>query len=261
MSAAVELLAAIDALAAAPRLLVASDYDGTLADIVDDPRRAVPHQRAVRALEGLARTSDTVVAVVSGRSLDDLVTTSGLPGTVHLVGSHGAELDDATSTLTGDERSRLAEVMAAVHGVAATVPGALVEPKPFGVAFHTRRVPLVTARVATEQVVAELSRRAGVWTRRGKAVVEFAVRDADKGSALEWLRRQHLPDAVLFVGDDVTDEQAFEVLGSGDVGVKVGEGATAANLRVADPSAVADLLERLLRARTAHVDSIAARNR
>ncbi len=85
-------------------------------------------------------------------------------------------------------------------------------------------------------------------------VVELAVIDADKGSAIERLRRESGADVVLFVGDDVTDEDAFAVLGAADIGIKVGEGTTLATYRVADTDETADLLNLLVELRTAWLD-------
>ncbi|OWY61208.1 hypothetical protein B7486_65010, partial [cyanobacterium TDX16] len=79
--------------ARAPQLLVACDYDGTIAPIVDDPMEAHPRRETVVALRALADLPQTSVAVISGRSLRDLATLSRLPPEIHLVGSHGSEFD------------------------------------------------------------------------------------------------------------------------------------------------------------------------
>ena len=77
----------------------------------------------------------------------------------------------------------------------------------------------------------------------------MAVVQVSKGAAIDTLRTRLGADAVLFVGDDVTDETAFARLRPGDVGVKVGEGETAAEYRVSTPEDVTDVLEALLAAR------------
>ena len=77
----------------APVLLVACDYDGTLAPIVEDPGRALPLPHAVTALRALSILPSTTVAVVSGRALRDLALLSRLPSEIHLIGSHGGEFD------------------------------------------------------------------------------------------------------------------------------------------------------------------------
>ncbi len=79
----------------------------------------------------------------------------------------------------------------------------------------------------------------------GKDVLELAVTDADKGSAVRRLAAELGAQGVLYLGDDVTDEDAFRALGADDIGVKVGAGDTVAAHRVADPAAVRDLLEQL----------------
>jgi trehalose 6-phosphate phosphatase len=89
----------------------------------------------------------------------------------------------------------------------------------------------------------------GVEATAGKAVLEMAVVQVSKGAAIDTLRGRLGADAVLFVGDDVTDETAFARLKPGDVGVKVGDGDTAAGFRVGAPEVVTALLEALLAAR------------
>ncbi|PZM95567.1 MAG: trehalose-phosphatase, partial [Actinobacteria bacterium] len=88
-----ELRAAIGRIARVPLLLVACDYDGTLAPIVEDPTKAVPLPESVAAIRALATLPQTTVAVISGRALRDLAVLSRLPSEVHLVGSHGSEFD------------------------------------------------------------------------------------------------------------------------------------------------------------------------
>ena len=88
-----DLVHALDDAAATPRLLVASDFDGTLAPIVNDPTGARPLPRAAEALIALAALPSTEVMLVSGRALEVLREYSGMPASVHLVGSHGAELE------------------------------------------------------------------------------------------------------------------------------------------------------------------------
>jgi trehalose 6-phosphate phosphatase len=83
----------------------------------------------------------------------------------------------------------------------------------------------------------------------GKAVIEFAVIETDKGEAIDILREQHDATAVVYFGDDVTDEKAFRRLRDSDVGVKIGQGETLASYRVETPEDVAAALKYLLDAR------------
>ena len=91
----------------------------------------------------------------------------------------------------------------------------------------------------------------GIVATPGKAVLDLAVTDMSKGAALDRMRGAA---AMFFAGDDVTDESAFARLRPGDVGVKVGEGDTAATHRVPDPAALVELLGRLLAARRQPAD-------
>ena len=112
------------ALAREPHLLVACDYDGTLAPIVDVPGDARPQRESVAALRALAALAETSVAVISGRSLHDLAALSRLPEEIHLVGSHGTEFDVGFARALAPEALALRDrVTDELHAIAATQPG------------------------------------------------------------------------------------------------------------------------------------------
>lgn len=226
----------------APVLLVACDYDGTLAPIVEDPAVAHPDQDALRALAHLAGLPNTHVAVISGRARAELERLLGPLQGARLIGGHGAEWGD------GEPSTRAIEVATRLHHVADQFPGALVESKPSGAAFHYRQVDDGAAERAAE-AAEEAAGELAIRVVHGKRVVEFSTSDADKGQALRRLRRELAPDVTVFIGDDVTDEDAFAVLGPTDIGVKVGDGDSAARWRVPDQASVAALLSDLAAAR------------
>jgi len=237
---------ALARLAREPHLLVACDYDGTLAPIVDVPGDARPRRESVAALRALAALSDTSVAVISGRSLHDLAALSRLPEEIHLVGSHGTEFDVGFARALAPEaralRDRVTEDMRAI---AAVHPGVMVEHKPAGAALHYRQASEEDSATALAAVREGPARLPGVHAREGKQVIELAVVEADKGYALDALRHQVGASAAIFVGDDVTDEDAFSRLTGPDLGIKVGLGPTFATQRVEGPDDVARLLARL----------------
>ncbi len=245
--------AALETLAASPRLVVALDFDGTLAPFADEPSRVGALPGSWAAVLTLHRAPDTEVVLVSGRPLDSLAAVSYAPEGMALVGSHGVEWrvdghDEAA--LTDDEAERVARVGAALDEVGARYPGVVIEHKPAGHGVHTRRVSAeVAARADADASEAAHAADPDVLERGGKDIVEFAVRHVTKGDAIVRLRELHGADAVFFAGDDVTDEDAFRVLGDGDVGVKVGPGETTAGYRVADPAALTDVLKQLARLR------------
>ena len=242
-------------LARIPVLLVGCDYDGTLAPIVENPDLAHPNLESVAALRHLASLPDTHVAVISGRSLRDLAALSRLPAEIHLVGSHGSEFDAGFTRDLSDEQLELLHVIADALDSAATAgPGFSVEAKPASIAFHYRRADPATAAPVVDRILDGVARTPGVEVKLGKMVVELAVIDTDKGTAIEQLRRQTAADAVIFVGDDITDEDAFAVLHGADLGIKVGPGDTRAQVRIDDTDEVANQLELLCEMRAEWLD-------
>jgi trehalose 6-phosphate phosphatase len=224
---------ALTRVARAGLLVVASDYDGTLSPIVEDPAAAVPLDAALGTLFEISESPTARVVIVSGRSHATLGELTGAPDTVTLVGDHGAEVADPPDPDAFDA------LIDAMEDVAARFPGAEAERKSHGVALHYRRAadPDGAARAALDT-----ARRFDGRLIEGKKVVEVVLADGDKGSAIASLRDRWGADAVVFFGDDTTDEDVFAVMGDADVGVKVGEGPTLAAYRVADPHGVAEAL-------------------
>ena len=131
-----DLQHALTAIAQTPRLLVTSDFDGTLAPIVNNPADARPLPAAAEALVALAALPDTTAALISGRARGVLKELSGMPDSVALVGSHGAEFD--TGFVREIDTDLLATITATLRDIAAGRPGVTVETKPASVALHVR---------------------------------------------------------------------------------------------------------------------------
>ena len=236
----------VSALARMPRLLIASDYDGTLAPLVDDPMQAYPRRESVVAMRTLAELPQTDVAVISGRALRDLAALSRLPEEIRLVGSHGGEFDVDFSNGLSPAQTELRNTLSSLaEQLTADVPGCQIERKPAGLAVHFRTVDPGFVSDAQERLMREIGDLEGVAVRRGHNVIDFAVYETDKGRALQELRHQLGATAVLYVGDDLTDEDAFATLSGPDVGIKVGRDASCAELRVEDPEVVSQLLAAL----------------
>lgn len=241
------LVGALREIARTPRLLVALDFDGTLAPEVDEPdqARALPEARA--AVLRMLEMPNTRVALVSGRSLASLIHVSQLPDHALLIGSHGIEirLDDPADHmgLNDSELERVGLLHEVLSEVADSIDQVWLEPKPAGFALHTRLATEHNSRVAhlvaRSEAAAELD---DLTVRNGKNVLEFSVRSTTKGEAIEHLRAYTKADAVFFAGDDVTDEDGFAALTPDDVGLKAGEGATLANFRVKGPTQISHAL-------------------
>ncbi|OBG57575.1 MULTISPECIES: trehalose-phosphatase [unclassified Mycobacterium] len=258
MSQLPDALTALDDLAAR-RPAVFFDFDGTLSDIVNDPDAAVPVDGATEALRQLA--TGCPVAILSGRDLADVTKRVGVPG-IWYAGSHGFELtapdgahhqnDDAAAAIpvleaaAGELRERLG-----------SIPGVVVEHKRFGVAVHYRnagrdRVGEVAAAVRAA------GRRDGLRVTTGREVIELRPDlDWDKGKTLRWVL-DHLTEAEpgartpVYLGDDITDEDAFDAVGDGGVPILVrhyddGDRATAARFALDSPAQAGEFTARLAR--------------
>ncbi|MFC9771991.1 MULTISPECIES: trehalose-phosphatase [unclassified Pseudarthrobacter] len=252
-----ELREAVRSIAATDHLLVAMDFDGTMAPIVPHADDARPLPRAAAAFAGLAALPRTTTALISGRALASLRSVASPPAESLLIGSHGAEAwlgpGSTGLELDEDQRTLLAEVRGILAEIAGEAPGTMLEDKPAGVVLHTRQAADDVAEDAVAAARSLLEDRKGVFLKNGKRVLETSVVHASKGEAVTFLRQAAGATAVLFAGDDTTDEDAFARLVPGDVGVKVGLDFTQAQYRVEAPVHVAELLEALLAARSSAV--------
>jgi len=247
-----ELRQALAAAARAPQLLVACDYDGTLAPITEDPWSVRPLPEAVSALRSLAVLPATAAAVISGRALRQLAVMSRLPAEVHLVGSHGLEFDlGFVNTLDRRARTLKWRVVDALRRITRGQSGAVLEVKPASAAVHVRQADPVVA----EQVLTMARSGPGAWdgvhVTEGVSTVELSVVPTDKGEALDVLRHRCGATAAVFVGDDSSAEEVFARLAGPDLGIKVGAGATLAPHRVRDPHEAAVVLSVLAELRSA----------
>ena len=261
----------LERLAATPVLLIALDFDGTLAPLLDEPMsaRALPDSKA--AVERLAGLPDTVVAFVSGRMLADLriIAEHQDDSRIYLAGSHGAEfwfpagIDDTLGASAGasagaspSERDTQPDavdadaIRAAADDLVADIDGAWIEHKALGFALHTRKSGADDAARATRDIDALVAERAPAWRRRtGQDILEFSTSHAGKDAAVAALRASIGATAVLFAGDDVTDEDAIAALSGDDLGIRVGPGETSARVRVDDAEELAGVLSTLAKMR------------
>ena len=237
-----DLLADLRQLAQSPQLLVATDYDGTIAPFVDNPMLAFPDREAAVGLRTLASLAQTHVGVISSRALRDLAALSRLPSEIYLVGSHGTEFDICFAMQMDAETQKRRDIVGEkLTEIALRYPGTSLEQKPASVAFHTRNAAPDVVDDAIKEVEALAATDDQLTFLTGKQVYEIGVMPTSKASALETLRTNVCATAVLFIGDGIADEEVFVSIGGPDVGVKVGEGDTAAKHRVGGPTDVAQL--------------------
>jgi len=241
----------------APRLLLCLDYDGTLVPIAPRPEKARPTPTLCTLLAQLARTPSVEVAVVSGRPLTDLCSLLPVPGLTY-VGTHGLEI----RTATGEVHSLMSAgaftmVMARLrHDLEVMISGRsglLLEDKRHALALHYRLAGQEDGEHAVGQFVAAVRayqrRGLAVEVLHGKKVVEVRPIGVNKGKAVQSLLG-HRDNTVLplYLGDDVTDEDAFRVLSSHGVRILVADPPrrTAAQYYLKDSAEVSSFLFRLL---------------
>lgn len=202
------------------------DFDGTLAPIADHPDAVVLPPGTRRAVRSLARRCP--VAILSGRGLEDLVDRVGLAG-LHYAGCHGLELRGPGGLREQRGGDHLRVLDAAERELRDTLGGSSgvrIERKRFGVAVHTRGASKERTREVAETVGLLGARKPRLEVHEGKQVLE--LRPAlgwDKGRALERLL-EHFGDGgrevcPVYLGDDVTDEDAFEAVQEGGIPVVV----------------------------------------
>jgi trehalose 6-phosphate phosphatase len=228
------------------RLLVAFDFDGTLAPIVPVPARARMRAGTRRLLADAARRYP--VAVVSGRALPDVADRlRGVPLRV-VFGNHGLEHDAARATPS----RRVARWVASLRAALGGWPGVVVEDKGHSVAVHYRGAPdRARARRAIEQAAGTLR---GARVLGGlEAVNVLPGRTVHKGTALRRAMTICRCERAIYVGDEHTDEDAFAALGPDRLlGVRVGASrGTHARFHLRSQAEVDDLLRALIRLRPA----------
>lgn len=227
------------------KVLLAFDYDGTLAPLVSAPAQAAI-RRSTRLL--LSRVSRRYpVVVISGRARDDALERLGGIEVCRVVGNHGAEPAADGAAI----RRRVRRWLPVLKTRLGRYHGVEIEDKVLSIAVHYRTTPdRDAARQAILSAAAEL---AGVRIVGGKLVVNFVVPEAPhKGLALERERTHFACDKAIYAGDDVTDEDVFQLDRPWLLSICVGrKPSTAARYYLRDQAEIDRLLETLvaLRAR------------
>jgi trehalose 6-phosphate phosphatase len=211
--------AGLDAILADPRrALIASDFDGTLAEIVPDPAAARAYPGAADVLGRLAPLVGTV-AIISGRPAADAVRLGGFRGVDGLIvlGQYGAERWENGGLTAAHVPDGVAAVRAALPDLlaAADAPdGTRIEDKGTALAVHTRQTAHPEeALERLREPLAKLATETGLALEPGRFVLEIRAPGIDKGAALQSLVRERGARSVLYFGDDLGDLAAFAALG------------------------------------------------
>lgn len=247
-------------LRAARHIMFISDYDGTLAPIVDRPELANLSPKAKELLQALAHQRRYTVGIISGRALADLKRKVGIRGIIY-AGNHGLEVEGPGMSFVNPVAEEIKPILRLLHGILSMalgrVKGAWVEDKGLTLSVHYRLAAEDKAGEVEnifEQVVAPARSRGKIKTTSGKKVYEVRPAVAwDKGKAialiLEKYKKGKGKALPMFLGDDLTDEDGFKVINKcNGISIVVGEeaGATHARYFLKSPAEVEELLEMLL---------------
>lgn len=212
------------------------DYDGTLTPIAETPDKAVISKETKKLLQKLSKSSNCAVGIISGRSLEDIKNTVGIKDIIY-AGNHGLEIEGPKIKFESQVSPRLKSV---IRNIAeellkrlSSIKGVLIEDKGLTLSIHYRLVDKKDMP-CFERILSEVTNpytvRDKIKVNSGKKVYEIKPPvQWDKGKVVLWLlsRQQFVSgkNKVLpvYIGDDVTDEDAFKILKRKGLTIFVGE--------------------------------------
>jgi trehalose-phosphatase len=238
-------------------LVVLCDFDGTLCEFDPDPAAVWLPERMRAALERIASGGAATVGLVSGRRLRDIRLRGHLACDAYYAGLHGLEIEGPGARFVHPAFANGHDVIREIGGRLETelraLPGVFVEDKDVSFVAHYRsasaevqkRVPELFDRVAGPYIDAGVVR-----IMHGSCARELMPAiDWDKGSAVDWIcdhiERRHGSAWPLYVGDDVTDEDAFSVVRHRGLAVAASDRVEGADVRIDGPRDVELLLNAL----------------
>jgi trehalose 6-phosphate phosphatase len=246
-------------LKSANHILLLTDYDGTLTHIVDKPELATLPQEIRKLLRKLSKNRRYTVGIISGRALTDLKSIVGLEGIIY-AGNHGLEIEGFGSSflepIAEEMRPFFNMLNQALSATLRGIKGAFVEDKGLTVSVHYRLVDDAEEGMVKDtfrKITDPLHVTGKIRITQGKKVYEIRPPvNWDKGKAIAWFiaknkevrgRGKALP---IYLGDDLTDEDGFKVIGKNDgISIFVGDGSlqSAAHYFLKSPEDVAQFLK------------------
>lgn len=214
-------------------LLLFLDYDGTLAEIVADPDKAVLSDSMSKLLTQLSSMDNIHLVIVTGRSIEKVRSFIANHKDIHFAGNHGIEIEFAgggdPQLFVGKESVKLlntAYTALTANKVCETYPGTQIEYKTYSLSLHYRNMKVDDEQKAIseiEEMMTGLSKQHELHLSVGKKLFELkCVNDWNKGYAIKWMleRKEEIFKLkgdvesynVMFIGDDVTDEDGFHAL-------------------------------------------------
>lgn len=232
------------------RLLLLSDFDGTLCEFKASPEAVWLDPVRRDLLAALSRRRGVTVGLVSGRRLDDLQRRAWIDGPVYYAGLHGLEIAGAGASFVharvAETRGLLQVLARALSAHLAPLDGVRLENKDLSVAVHWRQASPehgAEARRIVERIAGPHLARSTLRMLVGSAVMEIMPNIPwTKGEAVHWIQadveRRHGRACPVYLGDDVTDEDAFRAIGPNGLTIVVGDRESDAEFRLPAPPAV-----------------------
>jgi trehalose-phosphatase len=248
---------AVRELAASRHLLLLLDFDGTLCEFDPDPAAVWLPEARRDLLLAIDRAGGTTLGIVSGRRLDDVRQRTRLPATTYYAGLHGLEIEGRGGYFVHPDAAATSDLMARLREALDLdlrgMPGVFIENKALSIAAHYRSASEADAKRVPDVVM----RHAGSYLEggtlrimRGACMMELLplVR-WNKGNAVDWIRGRveahHGNVGCVYVGDDVTDEDAFRAVRGHGLSVAASRRAAGADFVIQGPAEVQRLLELL----------------
>ncbi|WMJ75462.1 trehalose-phosphatase [Cytophagaceae bacterium ABcell3] len=229
------------------------DYDGTLTPIVDDPNKATLDPKMQQVVDDLSKVC--LVGIISGRDRADVQNKVALPSLIY-AGSHGYDIAGPDLEMAHEKGVECLPSLDAAEEelkkLFAEVDGARVERKKFAIAVHYRHVNKENVPEVLKTIDCILKKNPCLKAGPGKMIMELKPNfDWNKGKALWYLiDKVATADNIypIYVGDDMTDEDAFKTLTDRGTGVLVGDHGkeTAAGYKLNNTDEVYDFLVALL---------------
>jgi len=208
-------------------VVVFFDYDGTLTPIVPHPKDAILSEAMKNTLIKLS--NQCTLAVISGRGLNDIKSLVGIKG-IHYAGSHGYEIEGPSIKMEYEPALEFVAIFDALDKELIkqleSVEGVFIERKKFSIALHYRNVSQKEVHLVEKAVDEALKKHPKLRKTYGKKVYELQPDlDWNKGEALEWiidaLHIEKQGSKIFFLGDDITDEDAFASIKTYGIGILV----------------------------------------
>lgn len=240
-------------------IILFTDFDGTLVDLASTPDKVRVSKKVIDALSGLAKKRWARVAVVTGRSLENMKHKLPLKNII-FAGNHGLEIElcgEAVIRKAEDYKHEIDEVERNLKKLLHAIPGILIENKGVTLSLHFRMVnkkDMEILKEKTDNFFKYYLKHASLKVTHGKKVIELRPKIGwDKGKAVSFIinkikKRAKEEVFPVYIGDDLTDEPAFKAVNAaGGISIFVGKAGqeTPACYRISSPSKVIKFIQGL----------------